>query len=173
MRLACWRWRLAIADFESWNIQLKLVLAGRQNQHARRVRYPEKRNGQDARWPHSQDGCATSESESPTAISLFPFPLGAAEQRQDEQVCQNVNDTTGEHHQTEPLRRRKIGQHENGKNGGDDHVRIDNTTPLFFACSHPGCPAFLSVALRAANPENKMDHRIDRDSDADIGSRRG
>src|SRR5438094_2598057 len=104
---------------------------------------------------------------------LLPFPLSAAEQWQDEQVCEDVNDTTGEHHQTEPLRRWKIGQHENGKTGGEDHVGIDNAAPLILARSHPGCPAFLSVALRAANPENKMDHRVDRDPDADIGGWRG
>src|SRR5205814_860145 len=46
---------------------------------------------------------------------LLLFPLGAAEQRQDEQVCQDVNDTAGEHHQNEPLRWLKIGQHEHGE----------------------------------------------------------
>src|SRR5438552_8872002 len=104
---------------------------------------------------------------------LLLFPLGAAEQWQDEQVRQDVNDTAGEHHQTEPLRRWKIGQHENSKTGGEDHVGINNAAPLFLASGHPGCPAFLSVTLRAANPENKMDHRVDRDPDADIGGWRG
>src|SRR5438067_12432500 len=87
---------------------------------------------------------------------LLPFPVSATEQWQDEQVCQDVNDTTGEHHQTEPLRRWKNGQHENGKTGCEDHVGIDHVAALFLPPSHPVRPAFLSVALRAAKLQHKV-----------------
>ena len=53
-RLACWRWRRAIADFirllpisfaiarpNSYHRRRKFVAARRRNQHARRVRSPE------------------------------------------------------------------------------------------------------------------------------------
>jgi hypothetical protein len=84
------------------------------------------------------------------------FQLRAAEERQDEQICQNIDDTTGQHHQTETLRRRKIRKHENGKACGNDHVRIDDPAPLFFAGGNPGLPAFLSVALRPADAKDKV-----------------
>src|SRR5438552_5496718 len=115
-----------------------------------------------ARTTWSRSGCS----------ELLLLPLSATEQRQYEQVCQDVNDTAGKHDHTETLRRRKIGERENGKASGENHVRIDDPAPLFFARGHPRWPAFLSVALRTANTKNKVNHRVDRDADADIGGRR-
>src|SRR5258707_4280544 len=137
-----------------------------------RVRQAAEHRRQAACAPRKRSTGTMPVSLTAKMAALLLFPLGAAEQRQDEQVCQDINGTSGEHDQTEALRRWKIGQHENGKTSGDDYVGIDNATPLFLACFHPGVPVFLSIALRAANPEDKMDHRVDRDPDADIASRR-
>src|SRR6266700_184503 len=100
------------------------------------------------------------------------FPLSATEQRQYKQVCQDVDDQPSEHDHTETLRRRKIGEHENGKARGEDHVRVDNPAPLFFASGHPSWPAFLSIASRAANAKDKMNHRVDGYADANVRGRR-
>ena len=43
------------------------------------------------------------------AALLCLFPLGAAQQGQDEQIGQDVDDTAAEHNQTKTLRWRKIG----------------------------------------------------------------
>src|SRR5437667_5746154 len=99
--------------------------------------------------------------------------MGTTEQGQDEQVCQDVDDTPGEDDETEALRRRKIGEQENGKARGDDHVRIDDAAPLFFAPKDPGRPAFLALALRAPDAKDKMNHRVDGDADADVCRWRG
>ena len=55
---------------------------------------------------------------------LSLFQLRAAEQRQDEQVCQDVDDATGKDDETEALGRRKIGQYEDGKASGEDRKSV-------------------------------------------------
>src|SRR5437764_2229345 len=101
---------------------------------------------------------------------LILFPLRASQERQHEQISQNIDDTPGQNNQTKTLCWRKIRQDENGKAGGNDHVRIDDPAPLFFARRHPSGPPFFSVALRATNTKNKMNHRINRNTNADVRS---
>src|SRR6266496_3490093 len=106
------------------------------------------------------------------ASSNALFQRRATEQWQDKKICEDIDDASRQDHKAETLRRRKIRQHKDSKSCGDDHVGINNSAPLFFASNYPGVPAFLSVALRSTDPENEMNHRIDRNADADVRGRR-
>src|SRR6266702_6018154 len=92
------------------------------------------------------------------ASSNALFQWRATEQRQYKQICQDIDDAASKNDQAEALRRWKIRQHENGEAGGDDYIRINNPAPLFFARRHPRSPTFFSVALRAADAEDEMNH---------------
>src|SRR5206468_2566928 len=82
---------------------------------------------------------------------LFLFPLRATKKWQDKQVRQDIDNQAGEHDQPEALGGWKIGQNENCKTGPNDYIRINDSTPLFFAPGHPGRPAVLAIALRATD----------------------
>src|SRR5207302_8386339 len=96
------------------------------------------------------------------------FQLRTAEKRQHEQVDRDVHKQTSKHCQTEALGWRKFRQNEYREPRANDHIGIDNSTPLLFATCDPYRPALFAIAPRPTHSENQMDHGIDSDTNADV-----
>ena len=99
--------------------------------------------------------------------------FGTSQDGENEKICQDIDNSTGEDDETKPLSWREARKSENRKTGTNDDIRENDPSPLLLTTLYPCRPSLLARVLRASHCKYQMNHRINRHSDANIRRGRG